>query len=391
MAQLDLFALALFSMLQCTLAVLHMRDLIANLEDQLFWLPSWVISVVLLVGAVIVGLFAHRALYNVLTRIVAARSLFWRSLVSRTERPARFAIVVAALAFAVSVAPLTDAQASILRHILLICFIALLAWMGKSAVHIWMIVYLRRFKLDAEDNLLARKHVTQSKIMQRIADLLIVVLAVAAALMTFEPVRQYGVSLLASAGVAGIVLGLALQPVLKNLFAGIQLAITQPIRIDDALLVEGEWGNVEEITSTYVVVKLWDWRRMILPLSYFIETPFQNWTRESASLIGTVMIYLDYSVPVAQIRSQVEEIANASKLWDRRVVNIAVTDFKETVMEVRILVSATTSGRTFDLRCEVREKLIDFIQREYPKALPQLRMDMRGVAPAQAARAEAAE
>jgi small-conductance mechanosensitive channel len=258
-------------------------------------------------------------------------------------------------------------------------------------VHIWMIVYLRRFKLDAEDNLLARKHVTQSKIMQRIADLLIVILAIAAALMTFEPVRQYGVSLLASAGVAGIVLGLALQPVLKNLFAGIQLAITQPIRIDDALLVEGEWGNVEEITSTYVVVKLWDWRRMILPLSYFIETPFQNWTRESASLIGTVMIYLDYSVPVSAIRRQVEEIADASKLWDRRVVNIAVTDFRETVLEIRILVSASNAGRAFDLRCEVREKLIDFIQRDYPKSLPQLRMDMRDMIPPRPVRAETAE
>jgi small-conductance mechanosensitive channel len=289
------------------------------------------------------------------------------------------------------VAPLTETQASLLRHILLIGFIGLIGWMSKSAVHIWMIVYLRRYKLDAEDNLLARKHVTQSKIMKRIADLLIVIVAIAAALMTFEPVRQYGVSLLASAGVAGIVLGLALQPVLKNLFAGIQLAITQPIRIDDALLVEGEWGNVEEITSTYVVVKLWDWRRMILPLSYFMEKPFQNWTRESSSLIGTVMIYLDYSVPVASLRSKVEEIAAASSLWDRRVVNVAVTDFRETVLEIRILVSASSAGRTFDLRCEVREKLIAFIQQDYPKALPQLRMDMRDLAPNPAVQRQAAE
>ncbi|MGA1804155.1 mechanosensitive ion channel family protein [Rhizobium sp. HT1-10] len=354
-----------------------MKEFLSDLDDRLNWLPPWFVGFVLIVGAIIVGLVAHRLLFNMLTRLVSSWDLFWRSLISRTERPARFAIVVAALSFAVSVAPLTDVQSSLLRHFLLIAFIALIAWMTKSAVHIWMIVYLRRFKLDAEDNLLARKHVTQSKIMQRIADLLIVILAIAAALMTFEPVRQYGVSLLASAGVAGIVLGLALQPVLKNLFAGIQLAITQPIRIDDALLVEGEWGNVEEITSTYVVVKLWDWRRMILPLSYFIEKPFQNWTRESSSLIGTVMIYLDYSVPVSALRSEVEAIAAASALWDRRVVNVAVTDFRETVLEIRILVSASSAGRTFDLRCEMREKLIDFVQREYPKALPQLRMDLR--------------
>ncbi|MET0748130.1 MAG: mechanosensitive ion channel domain-containing protein [Rhizobium sp.] len=368
-----------------------MKEFLAKIDEQLNWLPPWVVGFVLIVGAVAIGLLVHRLLYNMLTRLVASWDLFWRSLISRTERPARFAIVVAALTFAVSVAPLTDMQVSLLRHVLLICFVALVAWMSKTAVHIWMTVYLRRFKLDAEDNLLARKHVTQSKIMQRIADLLIVILAIAAALMTFEPVRQYGVSLLASAGVAGIVLGLALQPVLKNLFAGIQLAITQPIRIDDALLVEGEWGNVEEITSTYVVVKLWDWRRMILPLSYFMEKPFQNWTRESSSLIGTVMIYLDYSVPVAALRSKVEEIAAASALWDRRVVNVAVTDFRESVLEIRILVSASSAGRTFDLRCEMREKLIEFIQRDYPKALPQLRMDLRDRTPREADRPLAAE
>ncbi|MDR6667301.1 mechanosensitive ion channel family protein [Rhizobium sp. 1399] len=288
----------------------------------------------------------------------------------------RLAMLVAGLSFGATVAPLTDMQSATVRHILLIFFIVLVAWMARIVKHIWMTVYLRRFKLDAEDNLLARKHVTQTRIMERVADLLIVVVAISACMMTFDAVRQYGVSLLASAGVAGIVVGLALQPVLKNLFAGIQLAITQPIRIDDALLVEGEWGRVEEITSTYVVVQLWDWRRMILPLSYFIENPFQNWTRESSALIGTVMIYLDYSVPVAAIRKKVEEIAQGSKFWDRRVVNIAVTDFREAVMEIRILVSASNSGRTFDLRCEVREKLIDFIQREYPASLPRMRAVM---------------
>ena len=178
-----------------------------------------------------------------------------------------------------------------------------------------------------------------------------------------------------------MVIGLALQPVLKNLFAGIQLAITQPIRIDDALLVEGEWGNVEEITSTYVVVKLWDWRRLILPLNYFIENPFQNWTRESSALIGTVMIYLDYSVPVAAIRQKAEEIAAASTLWDHRVINIAVTDFKESTMEVRILVSSSNSARAFDMRCEMREKLIEFIQQHYPAALPRLRADVSPPSP----------
>jgi small-conductance mechanosensitive channel len=364
-----------------------MKDFFVELEERITWLPEWAISLVLIVCAIAIGLVAHRIFYNVLTRVVAEWDLFWRSLVTRTKRPARFAIVLAALAFAVSVSPLTDLQASIVRHLLVICFIAALAWMTKTAKHIWMTVYLRRFKLDAEDNLLARKHVTQSRIMERIVDLLIITIALAAMLMTFDEVRQYGVSLLASAGAAGIVVGLALQPVLKNLFAGIQLAITQPIRIDDALLVEGEWGNVEEITSTYVVVKLWDWRRLVLPLSYFIENPFQNWTRESSALIGTVMIYLDYGIPVEAIRRKVEEVVNASPRWDRRVVNVAVTDFKDSVMEIRILASSFNSGKTFDLRCEIREKLIEFIQREYPHALPRLRaeVDRRGAEVARAA------
>jgi small-conductance mechanosensitive channel len=320
-----------------------------------------------------VGSLIHRFVFRVLTRIVAERDLFWRSLVSRTERPMRLAIVAWVMVPAISIAPLTDQQTDILRHGLLLCFILLIGWMARTTLHIWTTVYLRRFKLDAEDNLLARKHVTQSRILERVAATLIIALTLSFALMTFPAVRQYGVSLMASAGVAGIVLGLALQPVLKNLFAGIQLAITQPIRIDDALLVEGEWGKVEEITATYVVVKLWDWRRMILPLGYFIENPFQNWTREGAALIGTVMIYLDYTVPVSVLRQKVEEIAAASKLWDHQVVNVAVTDFKQNVMEVRILVSAADAGKAFDLRCEVREKLVDFIQRDYPNALPQVR------------------
>ena len=272
--------------------------------------------------------------------------------------------------------PFTAREAAILHQILIICFIALLGWIAETALDMWTNFYLRRFKLDTEDNLLARKHVTQTRILRRAGDSSILVLATGAALMTIDGVRQYGVSLLASAGVAGLVIGLALQPVLKNLLAGIQLAVTQPIRIDDAVLVEGEWGNVEEVTSTYVVIRIWDWRRLILPLSYFIEKPFQNWTREGSALIGTVMIYLDYIVPVADIRRKVDEIAAASPLWDRRVVNVQVTDFKHATMEIRILVSASTSGRTFDLRCEMREKLITYLQKAYPQALPRQRMEI---------------
>lgn len=348
---------------------------LAESVASLPWLPSWFISLMIFSAAFCLALLIHRVAYEVMTRLVAGMDLFWRSLVSRTFGPARFTMITLALSFAASVAPLSQEQAGIIRHVLLLLLIALIAWIAKTALHIWTTVYLRRFKLDAEDNLLARKHVTQTRILRRVCEILILLVAFAAVLMTFDGVRQYGVSLLASAGAAGLVVGLALQPVLKNIFAGIQLAVTQPIRIDDALLVEGEWGNVEEITSTYVVVRLWDWRRLILPLSYFIERPFQNWTRDNAALIGTVMLYLDYRAPLDAIRAKVEEIARRSKLWDGRVVNVQVTDFRQSTMEVRVLVSAGTSPRAFDLRCEVREKLIDFLQSDHPEALPRLRAE----------------
>ena len=246
-------------------------------------------------------------------------------------------------------------------------------------------MHLRKFTLDAEDNFLARKHVTQSRILVRLAGWLIVILTVSAILMTFDGVRQWGVSLLAAGGAAGIVVGFAFQPVLKNLIAGIQLAVTQPIRIDDAVIVEGEWGWVEEITGTYVVIKVWDWRRLVVPLSYFIEQPFQNWTRDSSSLIGGVLLYLDHCADIKRLRTKTEEICRASKLWDGNVCHVQVNEFRERVMEVRILASARNAPRTYDLRCEIREEIITWIQREMPEALPRTRetvsVDGAGVAP----------
>jgi small-conductance mechanosensitive channel len=219
------------------------------------------------------------------------------------------------------------------------------------------------------------QHLTQVRVLLRACDVLVVLFTIAAALMTFEPVRQYGVSLFASAGVAGIIAGLAARPVLSNLLAGVQLAMTQPIRIDDAVIVEGEWGTIEEITSTYVVVKCWDMRRLIVPLSHFIEKPFQNWTREGSALIGSALFYVDYRAPVGIIPDQLQKIVKTSKNWDGRVVNLQVTDAKEQSMELRAIMSAANASATFSLRCEVREKLIDFLQREHPEALPRQRSE----------------
>jgi small-conductance mechanosensitive channel len=354
--------------------ILH--DTYDRLLGHLYWIPDWAISIALLVALPFLAYMLHKLLFRLVTQWVDGMDLFWRALVARTEGPTRLAFLIVGVSLAASIAPLPPGWGEIVRQVLSVGFIALLGWMALTAFHVWMVVHLRRFKLDAPDNLLARKHVTQTRMLQRVANVLIVVVTASIALMTFDSVRQYGVSLLASAGAAGLIVGLALQPVLKNLIAGIQLAITQPIRIDDALIVEGEWGNVEEITSTYVVVRLWDWRRMILPLSYFIEKPFQNWTRENADLIGTVMLYVDHTAPVAEIRRKTAEVLNASPLWDKRVMAVQVTDFRQTTMEVRILASAGTAPQAFDLRCEIREKIIAFLQQEHPHALPRFRMEV---------------
>ena len=201
--------------------------------------------------------------------------------------------------------------------------IGLVGWAAVVALNIAADIYLLRFRLDTADNLLARKHNTQVRVLLRAVDVMIALFTIGAALMTFDAVRQYGVSLFASAGLAGIVAGLAARPVLSNLIAGVQLAMTQPIRLDDAVIVEGEWGVIEEITATYVVVRIWDLRRMIVPLSYFIEKPFQNWPRESSALIGVAMFYLDYRAPVGIIREKLKEICQQSKSWNGRAVSLA--------------------------------------------------------------------
>ncbi len=340
------------------------------------YLPDWATALLVYAVAALVALVLFRGVFNLLNRIVEGRDLFWRSLVGRGARPLRLVFLIVALGFANGLAPVSSAAAAAIGHLLLVALILCLAWIAQTALYIWATLHMRRFKLDAEDNLLARKHVTQTRILIRVAKIMIGVVAMAAALMTFPAVRQYGVSLLAAGGAAGIVVGLALQPVLKNLIAGIQLAVTQPIRIDDALIVEGEWGNVEEITSTYVVIKLWDWRRLVVPLSYFIEQPFQNWTRESAELIGTVMIYLDHSADIAAIRAKGAEIVAANKLWDGKVYAVQVTDFRERELELRVLVSARSAPKVFDLRCEMREALIGWIQAEMPGALPRTRAEI---------------
>ena len=353
-----------------------LRNALDVVRGWLQWLPDPIAAVLLIVIAVIVALALHALLRRLSRRLLARRYPAVLTVIGRMRGLTRLALLILAVFVALPVAPLDHDFKYLIARLLLMAIIALIGWAAIAALHISADVYLRRYRLDVEDNLLARKHNTQIRVLLRSIDALLVLLTLGAALMTFQTVRQYGVSLFASAGVAGIVAGLAARPVLSNLMAGVQLAMTQPIRLEDAVIVENEYGNIEEINSTYVVVRLWDLRRMILPLTYFIEKPFQNWTRESSTLIGSVLMQVDYRAPVDTIRTKAEQIVRASNRWDGRVFNLAVTDFKHDTMEVRILASAGTAGKVFDLRCEIREKLVDFLQREHAEALPRQRADI---------------
>jgi small-conductance mechanosensitive channel len=232
---------------------------------------------------------------------------------------------------------------------------------------------LQRYRIDVADNREARGVYTQVTVLKKIAVGIVALFAIASMLMVFQPVRQLGTAMIASAGVAGIVIGFAAQKSLGTLLAGFQIAMTQPIRIDDVVIVEGEWGRIEEITLTYVVVCIWDQRRLVVPITYFIEKPFQNWTRTSADILGTVFLQVDYAVPVESLRQELTRILEGSPNWDRKVNVLQVTDAKERTLELRALASSSDASKSWDLRCEVREKLVAFVQKNYPDSLPRLR------------------
>jgi small-conductance mechanosensitive channel len=346
--------------------------IIRALQADLAWAPPWVVSIAVAAATLLVVQLAYGLIVRGVAQTLARRDAFWRSLLVRTRGPGRLALILAALSWSVSAAPFPAREARPIQHALGIAFIVLCGWAVLSAVDIASALYLRRYRLDVADNLLARKHLTQIRILKRALSTLVVLVTAGLALMTIPAVRQLGVSLLAAGGAAGIIVGLALQPVLSNLIAGVQIALTQPIRIDDAVFIQNEYGRVEEISATYVVIRLWDERRMVVPLKYFLEQPFQNWTRESAARVGSVTLLIDYRLPIAPLRARFEEIVRASSLWDRKVVKLQVTDAKENVVEVRGLVSAATPDILFELRCEVREKMLDYLRAEFPDALHRL-------------------
>jgi len=330
----------------------------------------WPIGIALAIG--ITGWWLLMAL----TRRLKGRD-YRRARIARViSRPLAFALPMLVLIPALEATPLDGRwldQSLRLLHIgLTACFI----WLLVRAVAAGEQAILRDHPMEVADNLAARRIQTQTRVLSRVLMGAIILVGASMVLLTFPMVRQIGTALLASAGIIGLVAGIAAKPVFGNLIAGLQIALTQPIRLDDVVIVEGEWGRVEEIGSSYVVVRIWDERRMVVPLTWFIENPFQNWTRRSADLLGTAFLWLDYRAPIAAIRSELERICKGEALWDGRVCVTQVTETTDHTLQVRLLVSARNSGDAFDLRCIVRERMLDFLAREHPQALPRTRAEL---------------
>lgn len=327
-----------------------------------------------LAGVALLALLVHVAVFRAVFRF-GWRTRTAAELQHRARWPARTATVLLAVILGLPVLDLPADATGDIRHGLTLGLIGALAWLVVQSAYVVEDAVAGRFDITVADNLLARRRATQAQVLRRVVVALTVVLASAAALLTFESARAAGASLLASAGLAGLVAGVAARSTLGNLVAGVQVAFSETIRLDDVVVLEGEWGRVEEITLTYVVVKLWDLRRLVVPTTYFVETPFQNWTRQNARVLGAVELHVDYRTPVDEVREELRRVVERSPLWDGETQVLQVTDASERTMRLRALVSARDAPTAWDLRCDVRERLIRFLREEHPDALPVVRVD----------------
>jgi len=349
---------------------------------MVMWTADWLNWVAIrpwmeIAGAVLIALAVHRVVFAVARRAAAnTHSVFNQSIVRHAQAPAAWMLPLAVLIVSLPAIAVPVWLNAPLRHTLGLALIAVSAWLLVASIGVAVDLISARYRVDVEDNLRARHIQTQIQVLRRIAVAAVLVVTLSLMLMTFPSIRHIGATLFASAGIVGLVAGIAARPALSNLIGGLQIALTEPIRIEDVVIIEGEWGRIEEITSTYVVVRIWDLRRLIVPLSYFLEKPFQNWTRRSAALLGTVFLYTDYRVPVAALRQELQRILEGNPLWDRSVWNLQVTDATDHAMQLRVLVSAKDASAAWDLRCQVREQLIAFIQEHYPESLPQTRASL---------------
>jgi small-conductance mechanosensitive channel len=338
---------------------------------------NWLFTILVCAGAATFGVALQRFFFVLARRATRNRpGALLSSIVRLAEVPMRAILPLIVLIAAVPWLRVTPSSTAFVLRTLELVLIAAVGWLAIATLNAVQEYIARRYTLDAADNLAARRVRTQVQVLRHIAVTVVVMVTVAIMLMMFPDIRHLGESLFASAGLAALVAGLAARTTLSSLFAGFQIALTQPIRLDDAVVVEGEWGWIEEITTTYVIVRIWDLRRLVVPLSYFIEKPFQNWTRRTADLLGTVFLYTDYSVPVDEVRNELLKILQNSQMWDGRTWGLQVTNATDRSVELRALMSAPNGPKAFDLRCYVREKLIAFLQREYPQSLPRVRAEL---------------
>jgi small-conductance mechanosensitive channel len=334
------------------------------IKDWAFWMLAII---------VLAGVIGHLLVYRVLLALAGrTKNSIDNLCVKHCYRPLQWILILLIIRLVLPVV-LSEKYFATAKHILSLLFIAMVSFLLIKTVYILDEYVVGRFSIDVKDNLKARKIHTQLNVLKRIVIIVVCILALGTMLMTFDKVRQLGTTILASAGIVGIVVGMAAQRTIGTFIAGLQIAFTQPIRIDDVVIVENEWGRIEEITLTYVVVKIWDMRRLIVPITYFIEKPFQNWTRVSADLLGSVFVYVDYTVPVEAVRAELQKILKDSQLWDGKVCVLQVTNTSEHTLELRALMSAPDASTAWSLRCLVREKLVEFIQKNYPESLPKLR------------------
>jgi len=339
---------------------------------------NWMLALFLFCAVIVFANAIHFVLFWLLRKKQAEARQPGIGLRRYLEGPARAAFITIAirvvLPFIPVIPPSVLDQINQAVEILLVLF---LGWLGIGGVYVGQALLLSRYDITAEDNLRARRLHTQVQMLRRLLIAAVVIIDLAAILWSMHNpgLWKYGTGLLASAGLASLALAAAAKSTVSNLLAGIQIALSEPIRIDDVVVISGEWGRIAEITSTYVVVNIWDQRRLIVPLSFFIEQPFANWTRTGSDILGTAFLYLDYSVPVEPLRAELRRIVEQTPLWDKRVCGLQVTNLSEHTMEIRCLVSSRDSGKSFDLRCLVREKMIQFVCDNYPHAFPTMRLE----------------
>jgi len=347
-----------------------------NLFYDYFWM------ILFFIIAILIGYFTHFILFKILKRITDYTTIgLDKYFVKHLKDPIRLFFILIAFRTAISLlkTPLPPEISAFLQSILYFITLFAIGWSLVKLISVFEDFLIQKYRMDKKDNLFARKIHTQFMVFKHLGIIIVAIVIISVTLLRFESVRTLGTGLLTSVGIMGIVVGLAAQKTVVALIAGIQIAFSQPIRIDDVVIVENEWGRVEEINFTYVVVKIWDSRRLIVPTSYFLEHPFENWTKTSSDMLGTVFLYVDYRLPVDELRHELLKILDQSPWWDKRVSALQVTDCKETTMELRALMSVADSSSAWELRCEVREKLINFIQKNYPECLPRLRITAESI------------